>query len=466
MPGVAFWRAKLGLGWAWSLSGEDLAEIQLRGLRLHIHKGSCLETEPSYLTRQLESTHLPTPNTTMAPSATTEQALFSAPVKGGTSTRIQADPELVPYPTFADQPSTPEQFYARAREVASLLEQDAHIRDRGNVVPHRQVQLLKDSGLVTLLGAREHGGGGQTWSVAYRVVRLVAQGEGSLAQLLGYHYIWFWTAVFVGTDEQIARVNKWLTENRYFIGGAVNPRDADLHVAPKADDPQTWVFNGKKTFSTGSKVSDVTILEGALPDGVHVFAPVLSKQPGIRYGDEWVDTLGMRATQSGGVTIENVEIDAKDALGFVNGQFQALGAFNSLILPAIQVSPCEREWIGLLEHARLTLPPPPSSFSAAHLHLLLPRHRPRRPPARPGIHQGQHAWLAVPAAADCARDGRVLHPRRVRHTAGAPLGVRGADRRRRRLCLGAAPRQPQNVRHGGAARAPGRAHRSGQAQHR
>jgi alkylation response protein AidB-like acyl-CoA dehydrogenase len=278
----------------------------------------------------------------MAPVASSEHvpAPFHGPssTKAGNASRIQADPQLVAYPTYSSDPSTPEEFYTRAKEVSDLLAQDAHIRDRGNVVPHRQVQLLKDAGLVTLLGPKEAGGAGQTWSVAYRVVRIIAQGEGSLGQLLGYHYIWFWTSVFVGLPEQDRRIRAWLTQNKYFLGGAVNPRDADLQAVLKQGDPSKLVFNGKKTFSTGSKVSDVTILEGALPDGTHIFAPVLSSDRGIVYGDEWVDTLGMRATQSGGITITNVEVDVADALGYVDGQFRALGPFNTLILPAIQVS--------------------------------------------------------------------------------------------------------------------------------
>ena len=84
----------------------------------------------------------------------------------------------------------------------------------------------------------------------------------------------------------------------------------------------------------------LSLHEGALVNdpSVHVFAPVISKQSGIIYGDEWTDVLGMRGTQSGGVTIDNVTIDAKDALGFVKGQFQPLGPYNTTILPSIQVS--------------------------------------------------------------------------------------------------------------------------------
>lgn len=190
---------------------------------------------------------------------------------------------------------------------------------------------------MTLLGPKSAGGGGQTWAEAYRVIRIVARGDGSLAQLLGYHYIWFWSTALVGTDAQITRIQKWVTENKYVLGGAVNPRDADLSVRQDPNDPEKLVYNGSKTFSTGSKISDVTILEGVLEDGSHVFAPVLSKQPGIIYGDEWVDTLGMRGTQSGGVQIKSVVVPWADALGFENKKFQPLGPYNTLNLPAIQL---------------------------------------------------------------------------------------------------------------------------------
>lgn len=271
--------------------------------------------------------------------------------------RIQPDPEVVQYPKFEADPTSPEEFFKRAEQVADLLHQDEAIRDRGNVVPYRQVQLLKDAGLVTLLGPKEAGGGGQTWKEAYRVIRLVARGDGSLAQLLGYHYLWYWATALVGTDEQRKRLDAKFTREKAFFGGAVNPRDADLFVSEHPTDPSKLVFDGKKTFSTGesailalictashthlpsagSKISDVTILEGATKDGGHIFAPVPSKQPGIVYGDDWVDTLGMRGTQSGGVQISNVEVPWEDALGFVDKKFQPLGPYNTLNLPTIQL---------------------------------------------------------------------------------------------------------------------------------
>ena len=58
---------------------------------------------------------------------------------------------------------------------------------RAGATPYAEVQLLKDSGLVTLLGPAEHGGAGQEWPTAYRVIREVAKADGSIGQLLGYH---------------------------------------------------------------------------------------------------------------------------------------------------------------------------------------------------------------------------------------------------------------------------------------
>lgn len=68
-------------------------------------------------------------------------------------------------------------------------------------------------------GPAKYGGGGQPWNIAYQVIRKVAEGDGSLGMLLGYHLLWSWTANVVGTDEQKDRAQKNIIENNYFIGG-------------------------------------------------------------------------------------------------------------------------------------------------------------------------------------------------------------------------------------------------------
>lgn len=235
-------------------------------------------------------------------------------------------------------PTTSEGWIDRARRVAGRLSVDAVERDRANATPYREVQLLKDSGLVTLLGPARYGGAGQDWTTALRVVRAVAQGDGSIGQLLGYHYLWAWAARLVGTPEQIAAVEQQATQDRWFYGGAVNPRDSDLVITVEGDE---LVFNGRKSFSTGGRISDVTVLEGVI-EGTdkHVFAIVPTDQPGIRFAGDW-DNLGQRLTESGSVEIEGVRVPWAAAAGYVrreDGTHEFVPrVYNTLNVPILQL---------------------------------------------------------------------------------------------------------------------------------
>ena len=121
--------------------------------------------------------------------------------------------------------------------------------------------------------------------------------------------------------------------NRWFFGGAVNPRDKDVIVTEDGDD---LVFTGRKSFSTGSKVSDVTVLEGVL-EGTddHVFAIVPSDSEGLTFHDDW-DNIGQRLTESGGVTLDGVRTPWSSAAGYVDKQFRPR-VYNTLNVPTIQL---------------------------------------------------------------------------------------------------------------------------------
>lgn len=224
-------------------------------------------------------------------------------------------------------------WIARATQVGEILATDAVERDNANRSPVAEVELLKNSGLGTLLGPVAHGGGGQSWDTAYRAIREVARGDGSIGQLLGYHYLWAWAARLVATDDQIAAVEELYTANNLLFGGAVNPRDSDLTIVEDGDE---LIFNGHKSFSTGGQVSDLTVLEGILEGtDTHIFAIVPTDQPGIVFGNDW-NNLGQRLTESGSVDIHNVRVDWASAAGFVGKVFQPL-VYNTLNVPAIQL---------------------------------------------------------------------------------------------------------------------------------
>lgn len=323
------------------------------------------------------------------------------------STAVGTDWKTAPLPRNA------EGWIARATEVAAVLATDAAARDKAAATPHAEVRLLKDSGLVTLLGPVEHGGGGQDWPTAYRVVREVAKADGSIGQLLGYHYLWNWAARLVGTREQWEQVEADAARNRWFFGGAVNTRDADVVVRDEGD---TLTFTGGKSFSTGSKVSDVTVLEGVL-EGTddHVFAIVPSDSEGLTFHDDW-DNIGQRLSESGGVTLDAVRVPWSAAAGYVDKRFRPR-VYNTLNVPTIQlvfVSFYLGIAAGALETAatytRAKSRPCPGDHQPHLRSDRRPRHRRHRRP-RPLLAQRPHAHPARPGRLQAPR-GRPPRPHR------------------------------------------------------
>jgi alkylation response protein AidB-like acyl-CoA dehydrogenase len=90
----------------------------------------------------------------------------------------------------AAKPENPADWVKRAAEVSEVLKIDAVERDTERKPPFAEIKLLKDAGLVNLLGPREFGGGGETWQTSYKVTTEVAKADGSIGHLLGNHYSW------------------------------------------------------------------------------------------------------------------------------------------------------------------------------------------------------------------------------------------------------------------------------------
>ncbi|KAK3376505.1 acyl-CoA dehydrogenase domain-containing protein [Lasiosphaeria ovina] len=240
---------------------------------------------------------------------------------------------------WAALPTDEEGWLQRARDVAAVLAQDAAERDKANKSPRAEVALLKHSGLTKILGPKQYGGGDQPWSVAFKAIREVAKGDGSTGMILGYHLLWSRTANVVGSPEQADRLQQLIISNNYFVGGAVNPRDSDLTITLG---DAGFTFNGAKHFNTGGVVSDLTVLEGAVvgrPEE-HIFAVVPTVQPGIVFAHNW-DNIGLRLTESGSVSINDVSAPWADALGWdpelKKPDPAVLGInYGSLLLPTIQ----------------------------------------------------------------------------------------------------------------------------------
>lgn len=210
------------------------------------------------------------------------------------------------------------EWLRRAERVAGQLALDAARRDREGALPAPEIQLLKDAGLVTLLGPVEYGGGGQSWPVAHQVVRTVSAADASIGTLLAHHYVWMWVAEFIGTDEKIQHIGEVATRARWFFSGSARPRSAPLTVTDAGGD---MLFDGRLERTFGYLVSDITMLEGFLADGdTPISALAMSDHECLAFAPEAAE-FGLRSLAAGTVLAGQADIPWTGALGHVNKEF-------------------------------------------------------------------------------------------------------------------------------------------------
>lgn len=221
---------------------------------------------------------------------------------------------------------------AVATRVAETLQADALERDRRNAQPFAEARLLRESGLLTLLDPVEFGGGGGHWESALRVVRIIARVDGSIAQLLGYHYVNESAIALVAPHDERERWFRATIDGGWLWGDSVNPVDPNLVLTSDGDG---FRLNGFKRFSTGSGVGEAllvnAVVEGGEDAGRLAYIVLPYGYPGVEIVDNW-DFLGQRLTASNTVRYHDVRVEPEHLLGLGTDD-----PFQSLVTPAIQL---------------------------------------------------------------------------------------------------------------------------------
>lgn len=224
-------------------------------------------------------------------------------------------------------------WLAAADDMASRLRADAVERERAAAPPHTEVALLREAGLLSLLNPREAGGGGARFTDAFRVVRRIARADANIAQILSYHYLLSHSAFWRSTPEQRTRLVRSSVEQKWFWGGASNPRDPLPVLSPDGDG---FRLNGHKTFASNASLADRITLRAAFGDAVVLLA-VPGGSGGISHGNDW-DAFGQRLTESGSITFRDVRIERDHILGdYPPSANPVLSPLTTLVVPIHQL---------------------------------------------------------------------------------------------------------------------------------
>ena len=206
---------------------------------------------------------------------------------------------------------SPDQILQTADRLAHQLAATAVERDRAGGHAAEEREFIRASGLLGLTIPTEFGGLGADWPLFYATLRRIAQADSALAHLYGFHHLQVATLVLYGTKAQQEKELEETARRRLFWGNALNPLDQRA-VATEAGDG--WIFNGLKSFSSGSVGSDRMVVSAwHRPSESLVIATTRTRREGLRVRADW-DAFGQKQTDSGTVEFEGVEIAAADVL--------------------------------------------------------------------------------------------------------------------------------------------------------
>ncbi|MEK1926549.1 MAG: acyl-CoA dehydrogenase family protein [Rhizobium giardinii] len=203
-----------------------------------------------------------------------------------------------------------QELLSRAEAISADLARRAAELDSEGKPPIAEITILKAAGLLNALHPTDIGGGGLDWVDGLRLVRILARGESSIGQLLGYHYVNSQYPYWAVQDPQKAHdLGVETVEKSLYWGAAVNPRDPGLTLTKSGDH---YLLNGRKTFSTGAHVSDRIHATAAFGDQIAILV-LPTDRAGYVASDDW-DNIGQRLSDSGSVEFKDYKVYKSDFL--------------------------------------------------------------------------------------------------------------------------------------------------------
>ncbi len=231
---------------------------------------------------------------------------------------------------------------ATASDLAARFAEGAARRDRERILPVAEVEELSASGLLAITVPVADGGPGLGAEVLAEVVRLLATGDPSIAQIPHSHFVYVNALVEQGTPAQRDLLLGEVLAGRRFGNaqseiGSRHVRDHATTLRPSAERAGDWVLDGEKGYATGAYLAHWIPVLAHLGEGgpLHV-AWVERDAPGVTVVDDW-DGLGQRTTASGTVRLEGVRVSAERVTPYhlTFERPQVYGAFAQLLHAAI-----------------------------------------------------------------------------------------------------------------------------------
>ncbi|MCD5989086.1 MULTISPECIES: SfnB family sulfur acquisition oxidoreductase [Pseudomonas syringae group] len=204
-----------------------------------------------------------------------------------------------------------------AQELAAHFKRESAARDQERRLPHAELDLFSASGLWGISVPKAFGGAGVSNVTLAKVIRLIAEADGSLGQIPQNHFYALEVLRVNGNADQQKRLYAEALAGLRF-GNALaelGTKTAHDRTTRLTRDGEGYRINGRKFYSTGALYAQRIPTSVIDENGVQQLAFVPADSEGLTVIDDW-SGFGQRTTGSGSVVFENVYVDARDVVAF------------------------------------------------------------------------------------------------------------------------------------------------------
>ncbi|MDD2544818.1 MAG: SfnB family sulfur acquisition oxidoreductase [Burkholderiaceae bacterium] len=199
---------------------------------------------------------------------------------------------------------------AVARRLAETFRAESALRDRDGLLPLDELDAYSQSGLWGITVPKAYGGAGVSFATLAQVIRILAEGDSSLAQITQNHLALVGHIDLDATPAQKEELFALVLQGIRF-GNAFSEKNsknvADFETT-LAFDGDFAVVNGQKFYTTGALLSHIVPIVAVDPvEGKGYLAFAERDAPGLTVHNDW-SSFGQRTTASGSIQIVNVRV--------------------------------------------------------------------------------------------------------------------------------------------------------------
>jgi alkylation response protein AidB-like acyl-CoA dehydrogenase len=211
-----------------------------------------------------------------------------------------------------------------ASRLADVFASRAAAHDRDNTFPLRNFDDLREAGLMGLSVPTELGGMGAGITEILPVLERLAMGDGSTALAVTMHIVPLgqWASVWRRTgNPRLENLLRTAAEGTLIWASLTSERGLRNDMTDAGTlavkEPGGYRLTGRKNFATNNVVAthcSVSARDDNADGGPRLlFCQIALSQPGVSVHHTW-DAMGMRATQSGDISLENVFVPHEQVL--------------------------------------------------------------------------------------------------------------------------------------------------------